>query len=87
MRLYTARREPKALPEVGEVPPSEQDPELKGFDFLLRSILSQQGMHSTDIRKAVRGLESMTAKLNSVEEMLRRVDLGVQRLGTQEETS
>jgi len=54
---------------------------------LLRSILSQQGMHSTDIRKAVRDQERLTKKLNSMEEMLQRVDRNVQALGMRGEAS
>lgn len=54
---------------------------------MLRSILSQQGMHSTDIRKAVRDQERLAAKLNSIEEMLQRVDRNVQALGTHREAS
>lgn len=90
MRLYTAGREPPAAPGADHDQPgmhdaarkqrSREDPELKGFDYLLRTILTHQGNHTTDLRKAVRGqeglqwrLEKTTRTVDSVERMLREV--------------
>jgi DNA repair ATPase RecN len=97
MRLYTAGREPSELPDPEDgspsvqgaegTRPSEGDPQLKGFDYLLRTILTQQGMHSTDLRKAIRGqellqsrIENATGRLDSIGEIARDVDRKVQTI-------
>jgi SMC interacting uncharacterized protein involved in chromosome segregation len=90
MRLYAAGIEPAApadAEDAGETRTSEDDPRLKGFDSLLRSILTQQGMHSTDLRKAVRGqerlqsrMENAATRLDSIVQMLHDVDRKVQSL-------
>jgi hypothetical protein len=87
MRLYTAGREPTVLPDAEDTPTSEDDPQIKGFDYLLRTILTQQGMHSTDLRKAVRGqeglrsrIENAAGRLDSIVEMLHNIDRKVQTL-------
>jgi len=61
MRLYAAPRKSATLPgpsstgqDTGRVPMGEEDLRLRGFDSLLRSILTKQGMHSTDIRESTR---------------------------------
>lgn len=99
---YSAGREPVALPdtenaqasarEAEDPRPSGDDPELKGFNYLLRTILTQQGMHNTDVRKAVRsqeGLRSTMGKaigtLNSIEQMLRDIPRKVQTLVNERE--
>lgn len=97
MRLYTAGREPAVLPDAEDAPSSAQDAEdarsseddlrIKGFDYLLRTILTQQGMHSIDLRKAVRGqeglrlrIENVTGRLDSIVEILHDIDRKVQTL-------
>jgi hypothetical protein len=61
MKLYTAGRKPappadpsSAGQEAERVLTSDEDPRLKGFDYLFRSILTEQGMHNTDMRESTR---------------------------------
>lgn len=91
MKLYTAGREPATPPDPSSagqdterIPVGEEDLRLKGFDSLLRSILTKQGMHNTDIRESTRGqkylqwsIDNVIKRLDSIEETLRHVDSNV----------
>lgn len=59
----------------------EDDPRIRGFDQVLRSILTRQGMQNTALRSVVRGLERLQSsmekvieKITSIEEALRGAD-------------
>lgn len=59
----------------------EDDPRIRAFDQVLRSILTRQGMQNTALRSVVRGLERLQSsmekvieKISSIEEALRRAD-------------
>jgi hypothetical protein len=97
MRLYSAGRRPIAPSDaedaqsIGQVAqgtlPSADAPELKGFDYLLRSILTHQGMHNTDIRKAVRSQQGPRSSMDSIEQVRHDIHRKVQILVNEREAS
>ena len=93
MELSSAERKLATLPDRSSAaqdtraPVGEEDRRLKGLDNLLRSILTKQGMHNTDIRESTRdqkrllsSMERVLRKLSSIEEDLRHVDRNVKTL-------
>jgi prefoldin subunit 5 len=94
MEMSSAERKLAALPDrssaaqdTGRAPIGEEDRRLKGLDNLLRSILTKQGMHNTDIRESTRdqkrllsSVERVIRRLGSIEEELRHVDRNVKTL-------
>lgn len=75
MKFYNSGRKPTTLPDADDVSStaltSEEGLRLKGFDHLLRSILTKLGMQSTDLRNSARDRERL---LSSIESAIRRLD-------------
>jgi hypothetical protein len=91
MKLDTAKRSSAAKRPSSDdgkrAASGEDDPRYKGFDYLLHSILTRQGMHNGDLRTAVRGqeqlrsrFETLGARLDSIVKILHDIESNVQAL-------
>lgn len=75
------------LEGYGSTAPDGDNLRLKGFDYLLHSILNRQGHHNADLRMAVQGQERMQSSMNrttrtldSIEQTMRDIHRKVQIL-------